>query len=185
MHPEPLRFELDADLTLRTLVPEDAPELFAVVDSNRHYLRQWLPWLDANTKVEHSAQFIESTHQARQNNPAFQCAVVYKGQIVGMCGFHPIQRANRFAPLGYWLAESATGKGLMSRSVQFFVNHAFEQMDMNKVGIAAAEHNIKSRQIPERLGFVNEGLERDAEFLYDHYVNHVRYGLLKREWRKA
>jgi ribosomal-protein-serine acetyltransferase len=41
-----------------------------------------------------------------------------------------------------------------------------------------------SRGIPERLGFVNKGCIRQAEWLYDHYVDHVVYGKLAEEWNK-
>jgi len=32
--------------SLRQIAPSDAQELFAVSDTNRAYLRHWLPWLD-------------------------------------------------------------------------------------------------------------------------------------------
>jgi ribosomal-protein-serine acetyltransferase len=44
--------------------------------------------------------------------------------------------------------------------------------------------NKNSRGIPERLGFVNKGCIRQAEWLYDHYVDHVVYGKLAEEWNK-
>ena len=43
--------------------------------------------------------------------------------------------------------------------------------------------NHKSRAIPERFGFKKEGMIRQAEWLYDHYVDHIIYGLLAREWK--
>ncbi|MFC7391909.1 GNAT family N-acetyltransferase [Scopulibacillus cellulosilyticus] len=43
---------------------------------------------------------------------------------------------------------------------------------------------MKSRAIPQRLGFREEGCIRDGEFLYDHYVNTMIYGLVKEEWEK-
>ncbi len=49
--------------------------------------------------------------------------------------------------------------------------------DRDKVCISAAEKNLKSRAVSERLGLVNEGVEREAEYLYGQYVNHVRYSL--------
>ena len=56
------------------------------------------------------------------------------------------------------------------------------EYDVQKVEIWVAEGNGKSRAIAERLGFVQEGIIRNAEWLYDHYVNHVVYGVLRSEW---
>jgi ribosomal-protein-serine acetyltransferase len=53
---------------------------------------------------------------------------------------------------------------------------------MHKVEIRAASGNKKSRAVPERLGFKQEGCIRQAEYLYDHYVDHVVYGMLDLEW---
>ncbi len=50
------------------------------------------------------------------------------------------------------------------------------------VEVRCAEGNSKSRAIPERLGFIKEGIIRDVEWLYDHYVEDVVYGILSREW---
>jgi ribosomal-protein-serine acetyltransferase len=44
--------------------------------------------------------------------------------------------------------------------------------------------NTKSRAVPERLGFVQEGILHDAEWLYDHYVDLVIYSILKAAWVK-
>ena len=71
----------------------------------------------------------------------------------------------------------------MTRSCKALVNFVFDEIGLNRVEIRAAVHNWKSRAIPERLGFTQEGIIRDAEWLYDHYVDHVVYGMLKREWR--
>ena len=40
----------------------------------------------------------------------------------------------------------------------------------------------KNLRLPERFGFKEEGIIRDAEWLYDHYVDHVVYGLLRHEF---
>ena len=43
---------VDADIVLKSLEEKHAEELFRLVDGNRAYLRQWLPWLDSNTSVD-------------------------------------------------------------------------------------------------------------------------------------
>ena len=55
-------------------------------------------------------------------------------------------------------------------------------MGLNRIEIRCATQNVRSRAIPERLGFKEEGLIRDAEWLYDHYVDHIVYGMLESDW---
>src|SRR3712207_9583243 len=60
---------------------------------------------------------------------------------------------------------------------------SFLELGLNRVGIACAVENEKSCAIPERLGFRNEGVQRQAEWLYDRFVDHVGYAVLASEWR--
>ena len=173
---------IDTDLKLRMLREEDAEELFHVVDANRQHLRRWLPWLDANTEVEHTRQFINSTGDQHARNEGFVCGVLLSDRIVGVVGYHPIRWGNRSVEIGYWLSRGAVGSGIMTRCCRVLVAHAFSQLGLNRVAIPAAVGNLRSRAIPERLGFRQEGIIRDAEWLYDHYVDHVLYAALKREW---
>ncbi|MBD1382661.1 GNAT family N-acetyltransferase [Bacillus sp. IB182487] len=72
----------------------------------------------------------------------------------------------------------------LSRVAKALTDYAFNELHINKVEIRAAVENKNSRGIPERLGFVNEGCIRQAEWLYDHYVDHVVYGMLAEEWNE-
>ena len=55
-------------------------------------------------------------------------------------------------------------------------------MNINRIQIKAATENLKSRAIPERLGFTFEGIERDAELHTRGFVDLAIYGLLKNDW---
>lgn len=59
----------------------------------------------------------------------------------------------------------------------------FEQYKLHKIEIHCAVENDKSQAIPKRLGFQQEGVIRSAEWLYDRYVDHQIYGMLKEEWQ--
>jgi ribosomal-protein-serine acetyltransferase len=63
------------------------------------------------------------------------------------------------------------------------VDYAFSGLKLNRVEIACATENKKSQAIPKRLGFTEEGIARQAEWLYDHYVDHIVYGLLASDWK--
>ena len=89
---------------------------------------------------------------------------------------------NRSTSIGYWLAEGYQGKGIMIKSCRSLIDYAFGNLGLNRVEIRCAVENSRSRAIPKNLGFTKEGIIRDAEWLYDHYVDHVVYGMLSEEW---
>jgi ribosomal-protein-serine acetyltransferase len=170
------------ELHLRMLCAGDALELFHLVDANRQHLRQWLPWLDANTTAEHTSEFIQSILRQQAQNQGFTCAINFRGRMVGVVGYHPIRWSNKSVELGYWLSRDAVGYGIMTRCCRVLVDHAFDRLGLNRVAIPVAVGNLRSRAIPERLGFHEEGVIRDAEWLYDHFVDHVLYAMLKKDW---
>jgi ribosomal-protein-serine acetyltransferase len=57
----------------------------------------------------------------------------------------------------------------------------FTLYSLNRFDIRCAVENNRSRAIPERLGFKNEGIIRRAEKVYKQYLDHVVYGLLKND----
>jgi ribosomal-protein-serine acetyltransferase len=175
---------IDEHIHLRLLELRYAEELFQLVDQNRTYLRQWLPWLDRTKSPEDTKAFIQSGLKQFSENNGFQAGIFYNGQIVGCIGLHEIDWNNRKTAIGYWLSEHCQGKGIMTRACRAMIDYAVKDAGLNRVEIRAAEWNAKSRAIPERLGFVNEGITRQEEWLYDHYVDHVIYGMLAEDWKR-
>ncbi|MNV95651.1 putative ribosomal N-acetyltransferase YdaF [compost metagenome] len=70
----------------------------------------------------------------------------------------------------------------MTSACRVFIDYAMLEMELNRVEIRCATENLSSRAIPERLGFVLEGIVREAEKLPSGYVHHAVYGMLRREW---
>ena len=179
------KFQVSEFVLLRTLTVSDARSLFSLVDDNRTYLRVWLPWLDDNTGVEDLENFIKSTLDQYADEMGFQCGIFFNETLVGVCGYHPINRSSNSVTIGYWIAEDTTGKGIVTSCTKYLIDYAFDKLNLNKVCIPAAVNNLKSRAVPERLGLVNEGIEREAEYLYGQYVDHVRYSILRSEWKDS
>lgn len=173
---------LNDDVTLELLEMRHADELFRVTDVNRSHLREWLPWLDKNKSPEDTTAFIRLTRKQLVDNNGFQTAIRFREALVGVIGHHEINWTNRSCSLGYWLAKDAQGRGIMTEACLAYTSHAFAALKLNRVEIRCAVENRKSRAIPERLAFRSEGTSRQAEWLYDHFVDHVVYGMLASEW---
>jgi len=69
------------------------------------------------------------------------------------------------------------------RCERALVGYAFDVWKLNRLEIRAGTENYRSQRVPERLGFVNEGVVRDAERINGRYVDHVLYSVLAREWK--
>jgi ribosomal-protein-serine acetyltransferase len=180
----PFPLSADDDIVLDLLDEAQAEELFALVDANRAYLREWLPWLDQNTEVEHTRAFIRAARKRHEDRDGFTCGIRFGGALAGVVGLDGIDWANKRTSIGYWLAQAHQGRGIMTRACGALLPHLFGELGMNRVEIACAPGNARSAAIPERLGFTREGLLRQRERVYDRYFDSVVYGLLASEWRQ-
>ncbi|WP_186577004.1 GNAT family N-acetyltransferase [Aquibacillus kalidii] len=174
--------KIDEELSLKLVELKDAERVFELTDASREHLREWLPWLDMTTSVEDTKAFIKSSRRGYADNQSLTTFILYNGEIVGTASYNKIDWTNKIAYIGYWLGKDYQSQGIMTRVAKALTDYAFNELGLNKVDITAAVENMKSRSIPERLGFVNEGCIRQAEWLYDHYVDHIVYGMLANDW---
>lgn len=173
---------IDHATELKILEREHAEELFSLTDRSRNTLREWLPWIDHTKTVEDSRKFIESGLIQWKEQNGFQAGIWHYGELTGVIGLHAIDWTHRSTSIGYWLGKTYEGKGLMTRSCKAVVKYCLEELDLNRIEIRAASENKRSIAIPKRLGFIQEGCIRQAEWLYDHYVDHLIFGLLKEDY---
>lgn len=178
-----MEININHELTLRTIAIEDAEAVFALTNNSRENLREWLPWLDFTKELSDTKGYIEGCITGYEAKTSLSLVIIFRNKIVGIAGFNTINNTNKIAVIGYWLDKGAQGHGIMTTTVQALVQYAFDELQLNKVEIRVAVGNTKSRAIPERLHFTTEGTIRAAEWLYDHYVDHVLYGMLASEWK--
>jgi ribosomal-protein-serine acetyltransferase len=173
---------VDDEIQIALYEERQAEQVFQVVDQNRAHLREWLGWLDDNLSPEDSRAYIRAVNQKFANNDGFEGGIWYKGEYVGGIGLHYINWLTRKTEIGYWLAASYQGRGIMTRAVRALINEIFNDYNLNRIEIRCATGNLRSCAIPERLGFILEGVQRDGEWLYDHFVDLRVYSLLASQW---
>lgn len=177
---------IDENISLRMFQERDAQEFFELTMHSKEYLREWLGWLDFVNTVEDTAHHIKTTLEAFAENGGYPTifAILYKGKIAGTIGFNSIYAMHKSGSIGYWLGQEYQGKGIMSKAFAAMLAYGFRDLQLNRIEVRAAAGNKKSRTIPEKFGFTMEGQIRQAEWLYDHFVDHIVYGLLIEEWQK-
>ncbi|MFD2924420.1 GNAT family N-acetyltransferase [Halobacillus naozhouensis] len=171
------------DLSLKLLEKKDAKELFSLVDESRDYLREWLPWVEDIKQEKDYGPVIDMWLQQFSSQEGLQAGILYKGELAGVAGFNKIDWSNRKTSIGYWLSEKYQGRGIVTTVVKALIDCAFAEYHLNRVEIECGVDNEKSRAIPERIGFRQEGIIREAEYLYDHFHDLALYSILAKEWK--
>ena len=170
-------------LDLRLLEERHAPEVFALVDQDRGYLREWLPWVDATRALDDSLSFIRSSLEQFASNNGFAAGIWSGGRFAGVVGTHKIDWLNRKVEIGYWLGRAFQGRGIVTDACRAVVTHALGELELNRVGILCAAGNTRSSAVPRRLGFTLEGTLRQGQCLQGGYHDLLVFGMLQRDWK--
>src|SRR5580692_11234676 len=156
-------------LELRLLEERHSGTVFALANRERHRLRQWLPWVDATKSEEDILAFIRRSLEQLAGNNGFAAGIWEHGQFVGVIGLHPIDWNNRRVELGYWVGSEFEGRGIITDACRAIMKHLFAELELNRVEIHCASANVKSGNVPRRLGFTHEGVRREMQLLHGQY----------------
>mgnify|MGYP001190383602 CR=1 FL=1 len=177
-----MRLTVNRELMLRPIALQDATAVLELILKNEQHLKQWLPWVVKPFTIHTVLSYIEMSDRKRLQQTGYEYVILYRNSICGIVGLEHVDWQNRKASIGYWIGKEYEGKGLVLRAVNAVVKAAFEDLKLNRLEMYCAEQNFRSRAVPERLFFRIEGILRQNEWLYDHYVDHVLYGQLRSEY---
>ena len=182
-----LAWRVDDEVSLRQFEPHHAEALYALIDANREHLRQWrqwLPWVDQSNSIAVTRDFIHRALDQYTANNGVQCGIWYRGELAGAIGYHKWDFDHRKTEIGYWLAQTFTGKGIMTRAARKLVDYAVYELDLNRVEIRCGTENAASCAVAKRLNMQHEGMMRQAEWVNDHYVDWNIFATHAADWRE-
>jgi len=177
-----LTIQVNSEIVLKQIELSDAKDIFETLSSQREHFGKWLPFVARTQKAQDAAGFIKAAQSLPEEKRELTFTIQYNGKFVGLVGFRDTDRINQKTEIGYWLSEHYQKRGIVTQSVTELCRLAFEELGMNRIQIRCATGNIASKNIPKRLGFKHEGVERDGELLTGGVFTDLEvYSLLKRE----
>ncbi|KAF9766849.1 hypothetical protein IL306_000680 [Fusarium sp. DS 682] len=84
--------------------------------------------------------------------------------------------------LGYWLAETAWGKGYATEAATALVRWCFDTWpELNRIEACANARNKASQNVLRKTGLIEEGIRRGAVCKNGEILDEVQFGLLRSE----
>ena len=169
-------------LLLRPLREGDAPALFEIF-SDPKVMRYWStpPW--ASIEQAHAVIAEDKRGLAAGDYLRLGIERTGDGQLIGVCSLFSLSEQCRRAEVGYALATAASGRGFMHEALTALLDHAFLDLDLNRIEADIDPRNTASARCLARLGFKQEGHLRERWIVNGEISDSIIYGLLRSEWR--
>lgn len=158
----PESFDTDR-LTIRSPLPGDGVELQAAIAETIEDLRPWMHWADHIPTVEEAEENVRRARCRFLAREDLRLVLFLKGTntLVGSSGLHRIDWDVPKFEIGYWIRNRFQRQGYATEAADGITKFAFEVLRAKRVEIRCDAKNVRSKRIPERLGFTLEGTLRN------------------------
>ena len=162
---------------------EFAETIFAIIENQKNYLKQWLNWIDRVKSVDSIKTQIREAIALNKGGQQLNTYIFYDHYLVGAVGFINIHKIHQKAEMGYWIRQDFQGKGITSKSCRRLIDYGFQHLQLNRISIKIMTENHKSLTIPKKLGFQSEGTLRQDAFFNNRFYDIEVFSLLLEEWK--
>lgn len=162
--------ELSTDrLKLRMPKPGDGKVINAAIKASMDELKPWLGFvLDDPSPTDTEINTLESHILfLKRENLRYLIFDKETDEFIGSTGFHNIEWDMPKMEIGYWVSTMHSGKGYIMEAVSALTDLALNSFGCRRVEILCDAENLKSRAVPEKLGYVLEGVLHNDELSVD------------------
>ena len=163
----------------------------------RSDLPHFLKWFNDPTVTQYLAMYLPMTEMAEEKyieevgttrasvNASFVIEAI-EGEAtkaIGTIGLHNINVKDHNATFGIAIGDKDYwSKGYGTEAAGLIIGYGFEQLNLHRINSSVIAFNERSARMHRKLGFVEEGRQREGIFKNGRYHDHIGFGLLRSEW---
>jgi RimJ/RimL family protein N-acetyltransferase len=171
----------DDDLRLRLRSDADIPALVAACSDPE--IPRWTRVPD-DYDVETAREFAAvAARELAEGAGLHLLAVDGDDTLLASVGIVGIDWDEGRCEVGYWAVAEHRGHGLVTRAVRLLCGWIFENLPIERIGIAADPENAASRRVAEKAGFTFEGVLRSWVVNKGRRCDAAMYSLIRGELR--
>ena len=103
-------------------------------------------------------------------------------QKVGIVRIDHIDFINKTASVGGDIIKEFRGKGFAKEMFRLILDLCFNYLNLNRAWLLVLENNNIAIDLYNKIGFVKEGVQRQAVFRSGKYLDYIMMSILKREY---
>ena len=132
-------------------------------------LKAWLPFAQKIPAVEETEINLRNAHIKFLKRESFRYLIFHKetNDFLGTVSLQGIDWSIPKCKIGYWINTKFSGNGYMTEAVKALTDFGLNQLRFKRIEIRCESTNLKSRAIPEKLGYALEGTLRNEDLSAD------------------
>lgn len=156
-------------LKLRMPKPGDGKIVNAAIRASIDELKPWMGFVQETPAPQETEINILESHILflKRENLRYLIFDKETDEFIGTTGFHDIEWDIPKMEIGYWLSTVHSGKGYMAEAVSALTDLSINGFACRRLEIRCDAENFKSRAIPEKLGYILEGVLHNDELSAD------------------
>ncbi len=134
-----------------------------------HELKAWLPFAQTLPTVEETESNLSEAYKNFLTRKSLRFLIFHKDnkEFVGVTSFEDINWNIPKCQIGYWVNTTCGGNGFMLEAVKKLTEFALTELQCKRIEIRCETTNLKSRAIPEKIGFELEGILKNEDLSAD------------------
>lgn len=154
----------DGTILLRLPEMRDFENYARVREESRDFLIPWEPiWPEDDLTQAAFQRRVTRAKEDMARDQAYSFLIFHRSDNAFLGGINLVnirRGAAATAGLGYWMAASHAGRGVMGKAVRLVVDHAFGALALQRIEAACLPENERSRRLLVSAGFRQEGVAR-------------------------
>lgn len=103
-------------------------------------------------------------------------------ELVGEIVLNELDSINRSANIRIAIGATHTGKGYGSEAMNLMLKHGFETLKLHRIHLGVFAFNPRAIHVYEKVGFRQEGIQRDALYAAGQYHDMIMMAMLEDEY---
>jgi RimJ/RimL family protein N-acetyltransferase len=173
----------DGVVSLRHWGPGDVA---AIVDAMRdREISRWIPNIPFPYSERDARDFLRMDAEARRSGTGTHLAVADTASaLIGGASLTDIERSERSAFAGYWVAAPLRRHGIATRVLRLVSKWGFEDLGLGTIYLTTDPLNMASQRVAERVGYSRVGTMERASPTEGGRYEDVVYRLARDEFAR-
>jgi len=149
------------------------------------------PWegvresMDGKTTQEMREKIVKLYEQELPRPRTFAFVATLAGVPIGR-----VSRYSRGSQKDEWCVgidlceDDHLNRGLGTEGLTLWVGYLFGNSDIHRIALETWSFNPRMARVAEKVGFRQEGIQREAQEWQGEWLDKLQYGLLRREWEQ-